>query len=322
MVGGKLPLNEAGVKGMIEIEGLTFDYPTKRALFDVSLRIEEGSITALVGPNGAGKTTLMRCIAALSTFDRGRVVVAGRDVRRQPREVHEVLGFLPDFFGLYDDLSVERCLTYAARSRGIGQGVVKDAVAKAAASVGLEDRLGEPAGHLSRGLRQRLGIAQAIVHEPDVVLLDEPASGLDPEARAGLSSLLRALQARGMTLVVSSHILSELEDYSTAMVVIEKGRVISAQTVGAATAKDVRIRVEALSPLGPLAEALAAMEAVSTVDVSDVAVGFTIANDRAAHAAILAELVRRGHEIYAFGIVERRLQDVYFEEIKAQKEPH
>ncbi len=162
---------------MIEIRDVTFEYPSQRALDGVSLTIAEGAITALVGPNGAGKTTLLRCMAALETPYQGTVTIAGLDTRQAPRAIHARLGYLPDFFGLYDALSVRRCLTYAARAHGIASGAAPGAAEAAAARVGLSDRLEQPAGALSRGLRQRLAIAQAIVHRPAVLLLDEPAAG-------------------------------------------------------------------------------------------------------------------------------------------------
>ena len=178
---------------MIEVENLVYEYPTARALKGVSLRVAAQTITALVGPNGAGKTTLLRCLAALEDPYSGKVRIGGLDTVERPREIHATLGYLPDFYGLYDDLTVRRCLSYAARSHGIGSAMVAAAVEKAAGRVSLLDRLESKAGELSRGLRQRLAIGQSIVHEPHVLLLDEPAAGLDPQARRDLSTLLIAL---------------------------------------------------------------------------------------------------------------------------------
>ena len=185
---------------MIEVRDLVYEYPTKRALEGVSLNVPAQTIVALVGPNGAGKTTLLRCLAALEPPYSGAVTIDGLDTREHPREIHARLGYLPDFYGLYDELTVRRCLTYAAWSHGLSAEAVDAAVTKAAARVGLSDRLESKAGELSRGLRQRLGIGQAIVHEPKVLLLDEPAAGLDPQARRDLSGLLTSLRDAGMTL--------------------------------------------------------------------------------------------------------------------------
>src|SRR4051812_25593475 len=228
---------------MIEIQGVVFDYPGHRALSGINLSIAGGAITALVGPNGAGKTTLLRLMAALETPYDGRVTIDGLDTREAPRAIHERLGYLPDFFGLYDALSVRRCLHYAARAHGIASGQAAAAAQDAAARVGLTDRMEQAAGALSRGLRQRLAIAQAIVHAPKVLLLDEPAAGLDPQARRDLSQLLLSLRDGGMTLVVSSHILAELEDYSDRMVIVDHGRIAGGQSIALKGAARLRIRL-------------------------------------------------------------------------------
>src|SRR5476651_1329680 len=143
---------------MIEVEALIFENPTARALKGVSLRVPDQTITALVGPNGAGKTTLLRCLAALENPYTGKVRIDGLDTTQNPREIHARMGYLPDFYGLYDELTVRRCLTYAARSHGIAAALTAAAVKKAASRVGLLDRLESKSGELSRGLRQRLAI--------------------------------------------------------------------------------------------------------------------------------------------------------------------
>src|SRR3974390_2012683 len=216
---------------MIEVQDLVYEYPTKRALDGISLSVAPKTITALVGPNGGGKTPLLRCLAPLEAPFSGRVVIDGLDTREDPRAIHERLGYLPDFFGLYDELSVRRCLTYAAWAHGLAPALTTTAVPRAAHRVGLVDRLETKAGELSRGLRQRLAIGQAIVNEPKIVLLDEPAAGLDPQARRALSGLLLQLRDAGMTLVVSSHILAELEDYCSVMIIIDSGKVVGGKPI-------------------------------------------------------------------------------------------
>lgn len=183
---------------IIEVRALTFEYPGYRALRNVSISIPQGSVTALVGPNGAGKTTLLRCIAGLETPLPGSVWVAGVDVYEAPRAVHRLVGYLSDNFGLYGQLTVAQGLHYAARAQGMPVVGVRASVERVALQMGLADKLHQVAGILSRGQRQRLAIGQAIIHTPKVLLLDEPASGLDPEARSALASVFRALQAQGM----------------------------------------------------------------------------------------------------------------------------
>src|ERR1044072_3459514 len=151
---------------MIRVEHLIFDYPGHRALDDVSFEIKPGTITALVGPNGAGKSTLMRVCSGLERPFAGRVPRQDTDVHESPREAHERMGYLADFFGLYDEMTVRQCLEYRAAAQGVSKQTQCDAVELAAGRMDLSDRLNQRAGELSRGLRQRLAIAQATIHNP------------------------------------------------------------------------------------------------------------------------------------------------------------
>jgi ABC-2 type transport system ATP-binding protein len=211
---------------MITVENLTFDYPNKRALHHIAFTIAPKTITALVGPNGAGKSTLMRSIAALDLPIQGSIFVDGIDIFEAPREIHTKMGYLPDFFGLYDDLSVKQCLLYHALAQNIPQEDCEKRVHDTAERLQLNEVLSAEVGTLSRGQRQRLGIAQSIIHSPKVLLLDEPAAGLDPEARNHLSQLLLYLCKEGITILVSSHILSELEDYCSHMIILRDGYLV------------------------------------------------------------------------------------------------
>ena len=296
---------------MIEIRDLVFEYPGHRALAGITLDIVQGSITALVGPNGAGKTTLLRCMAALETPYAGRVTIDGLDTGEAPRAIHAKLGYLPDFFGLYDALSVRRCLTYAARAHGIGAGAAAGAAEAAAARVGLSDRMEHMAGALSRGLRQRLAIAQTIVHQPKVLLLDEPAAGLDPKARRDLSQLLLALRDGGMTLVVSSHILAELEDYSDRMVIVDHGRIAGGQSIALKTGTRLRIRLAV--PREDLKDFLSGQGANVVESAPDHAV-VTMQADASVRAGLLKALIGAGFAVADFTEDTRALEDVYFAE--------
>ncbi|HKY19470.1 MAG TPA: ABC transporter ATP-binding protein [Rhizomicrobium sp.] len=302
---------------MIEIRDLVFEYPGHRALCGVSLSIAAGSITALVGPNGAGKTTLLRCMAALETPYAGHVAIEGLDTRDAPRAIHARLGYLPDFFGLYDALSVRRCLHYAARAHGIAPHEAAGAAQAAAARVGLADRMEQAAGALSRGLRQRLAIAQAIVHRPAVLLLDEPAAGLDPQARRDLSELLLSLRAGGMTLVVSSHILAELEDYSDRMVIVDHGRIAGGQSIALKAGTHLRIRLAAAR--GDLKDFLSG-QGLTVAEASADHALVTMAGGPPQKAALLAALIQAGFAVMEFSEDTRALEDVYFEQVKSQVE--
>ncbi|MGE0154066.1 MAG: ATP-binding cassette domain-containing protein [Reyranellaceae bacterium] len=308
---------------MIQVENLVFDYPTKRALHGVSLVVREGSITALVGPNGAGKTTLMRCIAALEPPYSGRITVAGIDVFEEPRKAHEVMGYLSDFFGLYDQLSVRQCLVHAADSHGLSRARSAERVQQAAIALGLQDRLQARAETLSRGLRQRLAIAQAIVHEPRVLLLDEPAAGLDPEARHGLSVLLRSLAARGMTLVVSSHILAELEDYSTDMVIVDNGRIVENRPLAgrhAAGMARATLVLELAEAAPGLAAALQAIAGIADVEIAGREARFSFPDDAAGRAALLRRLVEAGVPVAGLARERASLQDSYIRRVNEARQ--
>ena len=236
---------------MLQAENLIFDYPDKRALHGVSLTIARGEIVALVGPNGAGKSTLIRCLIGLFRPTSGHVFMNGLDVHQAPRAVHRHIGYLGDFVGLYDGLSVRRCLYHAAAAAGLSKPERQAGLQRAAERLGLIGHFDALAGQLSRGQRQRLAIAQAIVHQPEFLVLDEPAAGLDPEARSRLSDLILKLRHDGTTILVSSHILSELEDYCTKMVMIDDGRLIDTEAM---EPRHLRFHVRLATPRAGLAE--------------------------------------------------------------------
>jgi ABC-2 type transport system ATP-binding protein len=303
---------------MIEARGLVFEYPGRLALDGVNLRVRAGSITSLAGPNGAGKTTLLKCLAALARPFSGSVTINGADALQDPRRCHESVGFLPDFFGLYDYLTVGDYLTYFAHARNPRVKNPRNAVELTARRVGLSDRLSDRVGTLSRGMRQRLGIAQAIVHVPGVLLLDEPASGLDPEARHSLALLLKELNAGGMTILVSSHILAELEDYSTDMVILKDGRVVEERSLAAVECKRVRLAVTVAS--GDTEPALRALAGAEDVEEAAAAGGgrveFYFTGDEGRRCGLLKSLVAAGVEVCEFSVVRPSLQDEYLKRMK------
>ncbi|MES2340697.1 MAG: ABC transporter ATP-binding protein [Pseudomonadota bacterium] len=300
---------------MIEVREVVYDYPSARALHGVSFDVQAGAVLALVGPNGAGKSTLMRCIAALDVPTEGTIAVAGLDVEADPRGVHAAIGYLPDFFGLYDELSVRKALTYAARSRGVSVADTPSAVEAAAARVQLSDRLEARAGELSRGLKQRLAIAQTIVHRPRVLLLDEPAAGLDPEARRSLSDLILSLSREGMTIVVSSHILAELEDYSTQMLMIRDGAVAGGGVLAAGGGHRDGSRVEVVFAETPpdLGDRLVALGV--TVERLEGDAATLVLADGEDDSALLAQLIGAGLKVRSFQATRKTLEDAYLAEV-------
>lgn len=302
---------------MIQISGLTFDYPGHRALDNVSLTVSSGSVTALVGPNGAGKTTLLRCIAGLEMPLAGSIHVDGMDVIANPREVHRSMGYLSDFFGLYQDLTVAQCLEYAAASQGLPEADIAAAIARTAEHLELTPRLQQTSGSLSRGLRQRVAIGQAIIHRPRVLLLDEPASGLDPEARASLAGLFRQLQADGMTLLVSSHILAELDEYSTHMLSLREGRVLENRALSRAhpALAQRHLLLQLAQADARLPGWLESREQVTLRHSSGELAGFDFHGDLAGQAALLQALVQADFAVASFSEQKENLQQSYMQSI-------
>jgi ABC-2 type transport system ATP-binding protein len=305
---------------MIQAEHLIFDYPGHRALDDVYFTIAPQTITALVGPNGAGKTTLLRCLVALDRPGAGRVLLEELDVHESPREAHKRMAFLPDFFGVYDDLTVRQCLSHRARAHDVPRERRRAAIERAAERLGIADRMKDFAGTLSRGLKQRLAIAQAIIHEPRVALLDEPAAGLDPEARYSLAAVFRELRNDGMTLVVSSHILAELEDYSTHLLAIRDGRVVDLRPLEqlATGEAPVPMQLRLAMPDERIGALLASIAGVSDVAVDTQVVRFSLIGGAEVQRALLKRLIDDGLPVAEFAPVQATLQDSYLALMRQQ----
>jgi len=302
---------------MIEARDVIFEYPGVRALDGVSFSLPPRSITALVGPNGAGKTTLLRCLAALDEPLAGRIRIDGVDVRLDPRLCHQRVGYLSDFFGLYDALSARRCLAYTAGAHLIPPPERAAAIERAAARLGIREVLEVPAGELSRGLRQRLAIAQAILHEPRVLLLDEPASGLDPDARLALSQLFLELGRQGMTLLVSSHILAELDAYCDQIIILREGRILEQRALTEVVAARRSLRLVLAEPVPDLAAVLRASPGVEDPRVDGLEATFAFAGDAAAQHALLRRWLDQGLPVCALAEEKTNLQEVYRARLRA-----
>jgi ABC-2 type transport system ATP-binding protein len=215
------------VTDIVVTRGLVKRYPGTVAVAGLDLAVGEGEIFGLVGPNGAGKTTTLRILATLLRATAGHAEVAGIDVRRNPDAARHVLGFMPDVFGVYDDMKVWEYLDFFARCYGIPGARRRRMIGDLLDLVDLGDKRDAYVQSLSRGMQQRLCLAHTLVHDPQVLLLDEPASGLDPRARVELRELLRELRSLGKTIVISSHILPELEELCTAVAIVDHGQVLA-----------------------------------------------------------------------------------------------
>ncbi len=310
---------------VLAVKQLSFDYPGHRALDKVSFELEKGSITALIGPNGAGKTTLLRCLAALMTPFAGTIHLGDLDVLAHPRLAHKKMGYLSDFFGLYDKLSAADCLRYIAKAHGLEH--IEQRIQTTAEQVGISPYLNQGSTQLSRGQRQRLAIAQAIIHQPEFLLLDEPASGLDPEARANLADLFKSLQAQGMTLLVSSHILNELDAYADNMLILRQGWILEHKRIKHSAEqqqqKQQRLQLE-LTNADPVPQALIdylhSQANVSQIEIEGAMLRFDFDGDKTGQQALLKQLMLADFPICALAAIETDLQNLYLQTIQGQND--
>jgi ABC-2 type transport system ATP-binding protein len=308
----------------IQIDHLVYDYPQGRALNDVSFAIPQGSITALVGPNGAGKTTLLRCLTALTQPFSGQVLLQGIDTAVDPRACHRLLGYVADSFGVYKELTIAQCLRHAGAIQQVPEEGLGERIQQLVSSLQLPS-LTTMAGVLSRGQRQRLALAQAIIHQPSILVLDEPASGLDPDARLLLADVLQALRTTGMTIIVSSHILAELEEYSTHMLVMSAGQVQAHVPLGNAAAlhsttdssadlpPKQRLSLRLATPDDRVLGVLAAEAEVSAavLNISGVEVQFDWAGDPAGRSSLLWRLLAQDLPVIGLSEHGTSLQQLY-----------
>ncbi len=235
---------------MLETKELTRYYGSFLALDKLSISIGEGELHGFVGPNGAGKTTTMRILATLLAPSSGTVTLDGVDLKKNPRRVREMVGYMPDFFGVYDNLKAWEYLDFYARCYGIRAEKRKQMGDQLLDLVGLADKRDAYVNTLSRGMKQRLCMAHALIHDPKLLILDEPASGMDPRARADMKSILRTLREMGKTVLISSHILPELAEMCDALTIIDHGKLVFSGSVEALNEKmngDAPVEVHLLS---------------------------------------------------------------------------
>src|SRR6204780_3747475 len=210
----------------VETIHLTRAYGTITALNDLNLVINRGDLFGFIGSNGAGKTTTLRILATFLAPSAGQAKVLGHDVVREADAVRHVIGYMPDFFGVYKDMEVTEYLDFFAACYKIPTAQREKTVNDVLELVGLSEKRGALIGALSRGMQQRLGLERVLIHDPQLLLLDEPASGLDPRARIEMMAILQELQRLGKTIIISSHILSELQTLCNRVAIIEKGKLI------------------------------------------------------------------------------------------------
>lgn len=308
---------------VIETRGLVKRYDEQVAVAGIDLVVGPGEIYGLVGPNGAGKTTTMRILATLLAPTAGEVLVCGIPVTANQIEVRRRIGYMPDFYGVYDDLRVWEYLDFFARCYRVPANRRVTVISELLEIVGLSDKREQYVESLSRGMRQRLCLAHTLVHDPALLILDEPASGLDPRARVEMREILRELRAMGKTILVSSHILPELGEMCTGVGIIDRGRLLRSgpiDEIERSLRATAVLRIDLLG--GPEAVAAAREwlgtdprvgEILQSTDAAGDAIRLEIPFDGLAdeQAALLRTMIETGHRVSGFTQATSDLEEIF-----------
>jgi ABC-2 type transport system ATP-binding protein len=299
------------------LSGVEKNYGAVRALDGIDLEIPEGSVFGLIGPNGAGKTTSMLVISTLLARDAGKVEVVGVDPQNDPKGVRRLLGYMPDFFGFYENLTAREYLEFFAAASDIKGPRRKAVVSDLLALVDLDNKADADVNSLSRGMKQRLSLARSLVHDPQLLVLDEPASGLDPRARVQLRELIAELSRLGKTVIISSHILSELEGICSHLAVIDDGKVKAhgdLDEIRKALTSNRRVTIRMPDDrVDEVAQLIGALDEVSEIDVERGRVRFVMAGDDPESARLLAQVVATGVEVAEWRVDAAGLEELFLQ---------
>ena len=301
---------------MIETVNLRKEYGSVIAVRDLTLTVNPGDIFGLIGPNGAGKSTTINMIASLLDPTEGSIFVDGLDVDKNRRQVRKIVGYMPDLFGMYDDLTVREYLAFFGTAYGVAEPVRTSRIDDVLEVVELQDKRDELIGKLSRGMRQRLCVGKTLVQNPKILLLDEPASGMDPKGRIELRSLLKELQRQGKTILISSHILTELSDFCNTIGIMEKGRVIETGTVDEIRAKIkglMRLNVEVVEGVSRAEKLLESDDKVEDVVVEGNKISVAVDAEADYAATILEKLISNGVRVSSFAREEANVEEIYMQ---------
>lgn len=298
----------------VEIKGLTKVYGNNYALRDFSLNVPRSQVCGLIGPNGAGKTTAMSILATLLAPDGGSAAVNGYDVMSEQAKVRRLIGYMPDFFGVYDNLKTTEYLEFYAAAYRIPVSERADLIGDLLELVNLTEKTHSYVDLLSRGMKQRLALARCLVHNPEVLILDEPASGLDPRARAEMKEIIRHLKRMNKTILISSHILPELAEMCDSIAILEQGRLVTYGPVAEVTAarQGARIlKVDVAERLDELLEFISGRPGVASVDGEAGWARVTFQGNKVAQGQLLREIIEQGWPVYEYAEVKGNLEDAF-----------
>jgi len=299
---------------MIRVRDLRVDYENTCAVRDLSLDVGPGEVCGLIGPNGAGKTTTMRAILGLLEPTYGTIEVLGVDIRERPEDAHKSMGFMPDLPPVYEDLMVWEFLDLFAASYGTPRPERPSVVGKALDLVGLTEKRKAMIAELSRGMRQRLMLAKTLIPNPHVLLLDEPASGVDPQARIDLKNIIKRLADERRTVVVSSHILTEMNEFCTSVAIMERGRLVEHGRIDELNQRvmgDALISIEVLGDPALFEEILRGDDRASSLERKGDVYQFRFRGDAHDASDLLTQLVSRGVRVASFNRRRDNLEELF-----------
>lgn len=299
---------------MIAINGLTKSFGKTKALQGLTLNIPAGQVYGLIGPNGAGKSTAMAILATLLPADAGTATINGIEVSAQPREVRRLIGYMPDFFGVYDGLTAGEYLSFFAAAYHIPENRHDKLTDNLLELVNLSDKKDIYVDALSRGMKQRLALARCLVHDPAVLILDEPASGLDPRARAEMKEIIRQLKHLGKTVLISSHILPELAEMCDQVAILENGRLVATGSVAEITAGQGTSRlisIEVKDRLPELLTYLSQYPGVVRAENIEQRARIIFQGDQEAQIALLKKLIEQDYAVLQFTEMHSSLEDAF-----------
>ncbi|WP_313891452.1 ABC transporter ATP-binding protein [Psychrobacillus sp.] len=309
---------------MIEIKGLTKKYGSFYALNDLNLTLQEGTVFGFVGANGAGKSTTFSILATLLQPTAGDAFINGKSVKKDAHEVRKLIGYMPDFFGVYDQLKANEYLDFYGASYGISEAEREILIPQLLDLVNLTHKRYEYVDLLSRGMKQRLCLARSLIHDPKVLILDEPASGLDPRARVEMRDILKQLKGMGKTILISSHILPELAEMCDEIGVIDGGKLIAHGSVAEIQSQLAGERIITVKIKGLLENASTFFEEdpfVSKVEMNDEknSITFKYRGSEEDQIELLKKALDHSLRIISFSEAETDLEDVFMEITKGAK---
>jgi ABC-2 type transport system ATP-binding protein len=308
---------------MLVIKNLVKNYGKFRAVDNLSLEIGKGQIYGFVGANGAGKTTTIKVVAGLLKPTSGEVIVGGMDIRKNPVIYKRKIGYMPDFFGVYDDLKVTEYMNFYSGIYGIKVDERDKICDELLELVNLKDKKNSYVDDLSRGMKQRLCLARSLIHNPELLILDEPASGLDPKARVEMKEVLKELGNMGKTILISSHILPELAEMCTAIGIIDKGKKVVSGTVEEIMSQvymNKIIRIKVLDKKEELEKFLKEQPVISSIKVHSEYIDAEFEGTKEVMAQMLKNAINLEIPVISFYEVDRNLESVFMNLIERGEE--